>query len=189
MQQALIAGDTLKFTTQVPAYPASAGWTLTYRLVPQSSGSAIPIIATPLGEDYQVEVSAADTADWAPGAYSWAAYVTLGAERYTVDGWVIDGELVPSGSALTIKPDPGIVSAYDNRSFARRSLEAIEAVLENRASLDQEEYTINGRSLRRTPVDELWMLRSRFQAEVRNEDARARLAAGLGATGKLQVRF
>ena len=29
------AGDTLDFTTSVAAYPASAGWTLKYRLAPR----------------------------------------------------------------------------------------------------------------------------------------------------------
>jgi hypothetical protein len=36
------AGDTLDFTTSVPDYPASAGWTLKYRLVPRTSDCTCP---------------------------------------------------------------------------------------------------------------------------------------------------
>jgi hypothetical protein len=173
MKSELIAGDTLQFTTSVPDYPASAGWTLTYRLVPRTSGSAISFDATADGDDYDIEVGASTTDDWTAGEYSWSAYVSKAGERHTVDQ-----------GTVKIQPNPGVVAAYDARSFARKALDAIEAVLEGRASKDQEEYSIGGRSLKRTKLEDLHKMRARFKAEVDAEDR-----AAAGRAHKLVVRL
>ena len=62
-------------------------------------------------------------------------------------------------------------------------------MIENRATMDQQEYAIGGRSLKRTPMADLLRLRSVYRTEVKNEIAAERLAAGLPAGGKVQVRF
>lgn len=182
MQQAIIAADTLQFTTSIADYPASDGWTLKFRLIPRTSGDAIEITAAAADDDpdaYEVSVSAATTAGWVPGDYSWAAWVEKDVEKFTVDGWVSHDQRYRGGASIAIKPDPRTVAAFDNRSHARKVLDAIEAVIENRATLDQEEYTINGRSLKRTPLDDLVGLRRRYQNEVATEDAAERVAQGL----------
>jgi len=68
-------------------------------------------------------------------------------------------------------------------------LDAIEAVIENRATLDQESYQIGGRSLKRMPIADLMRLRQLYRAEVAGEEAAAKLAAGLGTARKVQVRL
>lgn len=178
MLQTLIAGDTLSFPTSVPEYPASDGWTLTYRLVPRSSGSVITITASAVGDDYEVNEAAAVTALWGAGEYTWAGYVTKGTERYTVDQ-----------GTITVKPNPGSATTWDGRTHARKTLDAIEAVIANRATMDQEEYAINGRSLKRTPVAELIKLRSFYKAEVFREEEAERMSAGLGSRRRVYVRF
>lgn len=178
MQTVLIAGDSLDFETSVPDYPATAGWTLSYRLIPRVSGTAITFSATANGADYRVQVAAATTAAWVAGEYSWAAFVTLGPDRFTVD----------SGT-ITIKPDPGVASASDLRSHARRALDAIEAVIENRATMDQQEYQIAGRMLKRMTVSDLLRFRDRYRAEVAAEDAARRLLGNESPGFALQVRL
>lgn len=178
MKSTLIVGDTLEFTTAVPDYPASAGWTLTYRLVPRTSGSAISFNASASGDDYLVQVGSTTTAAWAAGEYSWSAYVTKVTERHTVDSGI-----------CTLLPDPSLVAAQDKRGHARKVLDAIEAVIENRATLDQEEYAIAGRSLKRTPLPELLKLRQLYKSEVAAEDAAEKLAAGIATPRKIQVRL
>jgi len=74
-------------------------------------------------------------------------------------------------------------------THARRVLTAIEAVIEGRASKDQEEYTIGTRSLKRTPIKDLLVLRDAYKAEVAHEDAQYRLAQGLPNPRKVRVRF
>jgi hypothetical protein len=179
-QQRLIAGDSLVFTTSVPDYPPSAGYQLDYRLVRRdAAGAAISFTAGTSGDVYSVAVTPATTAAWTPGRYTWASYASKAGERYTVG----QGELV-------IEADPATITApYDNRSHARKVLDAIEAVLENRATTDQQQVSIAGRSLVRMPVAELLKLRSVYAAEVRSEDAAIRAAAGLGAGGRVLVRF
>ena len=49
----------------------------------------------------------------------------------------------------------------------QRTLEAIEAVIEKRASIDQERYKINNRELWRTPIPELLVMRDRYRSELR----------------------
>jgi hypothetical protein len=178
MQSILIAGDSLDFVVSVPDYPATDGWALTYRLAPRTAGTALSFAATALGRDYRVQVLAATTAAWAAVEYSWASYVTKAGNRFTVD----------SGT-ITIQPDPGVVATSDTRSHARRTLAAIEAVIEGRATRDQEEYTIGNRSLKRTPIRDLLTLRDRYKAEVNAEDASRRLLAGETPGYALQVRL
>lgn len=178
----LIAGDTLDFLDVVPDYPASAGWTLKYRLVPRfttPSQSPIMLTATTSGDDYRVQAAAGLTFDWVPGAYYWARWVEQGAIRQSCG----DGE-------LTVLTDPAqAVQGYDARGHAQKVVDAIEAVLENRASKDQEEYTIEGRSLKRTPIAELLVLRDRYRAELARDDAVERIAAGLPNPSQIGVRF
>lgn len=180
MQQILIAGDTLRFLTSVPDYPATDGYTLTYRLVRRdAAGTVITIVASASGADYDVNELPATTAGWAAGKYTWAAYAEKALERHTVD----QGE-------IEIKADPGVVTApYDNRTHAAKVLASIEAVLEGRAAVDQQELTIAGRSLKLTPVADLIKLRQLYKNEVRAEEAAARVAAGLGGGGKVLLRF
>jgi hypothetical protein len=49
----------------------------------------------------------------------------------------------------------------------------LEAVIEGRASLDQERYRINNRELYRTPMETLIKLRNQYRAEVSRERAKA----------------
>jgi hypothetical protein len=68
-------------------------------------------------------------------------------------------------------------------------LEAIEAVLEGRASSEVAQYEIAGRSLRYIEPAQLLKLRDRYRAEVAREDAAQRVAAGLPDARRVFVRF
>lgn len=162
MQNVLIAGDTLDFRTTVPDYPASDSWTLTFKLIPRTAGSAITFTAGADGEVYRTQVSALTTASWAPGEYSWAAYVTKGGDRFTVETGVIK-----------VMPNPADAATWDNRTHAQKTLDAINAVIENRATKDQSEYSIAGRSLKLTPITELLKLRDVYVQRVAREQLQA----------------
>jgi hypothetical protein len=184
MIDSLVAGDTLDFVDSAPDYPATDGWTLKYRLIPlfaSPAQSPITLAATTSGADYRVQVLPASTSAWTAGTYSWARWVERTNERYTLD---------PLTPFLTVLADPSTAAqGYDPRGHARKVLDAIEAVLENRASLDQEEYAINGRSLRRTPVADLLKLRDKYRAEVWRSDAAEKMAAGMPNPRNVFVRF
>jgi hypothetical protein len=182
MRDRIVAGDTLDFVTTLPDYPAGGGYTLKYRLSPRTTGAAIDITCSASGNDHRCGAAASVTATWTAGEYSWSCWVEKGAERYS-------GTAYPWRGECTILPNPATTTNYDARSHARKVLDAIEAVLEGRATLDQEEYTIGGRSLKRTPVEQLIRFRQRYKQEVAGEDAAARINAGLGGGRKIQVRL
>lgn len=170
----LNAGDTARWLKSLAVYPASAGWVLTYTLV--NVTQRITFNAVAQGDDYLVTVAAATTAAWAAGAYDWRATASLAGEVFTV------------GSGR-ISIAPAFSAAVDARSQARRSLDAIEATLEGRASSSTAEYEIAGRRLKHIPVPELLQLRDRLRQDVRGEDAAAAVAAGLQRPGRVYVRF
>jgi hypothetical protein len=176
----LRAGDTWAWTRSLTDYPATA-WTLKYRFK-HPTAAGFEITATASGTDHAVSVAAAVTTSYTAGDWTWTAWVEGGtSEKYTVDT-----------GTVTILADyrSGAASAtYDGRTHARKVLAAIEAVIEGRASKDQEEYTIAGRSLKRTPVADLIRFRTLYKAEVANEIAAERLANGIGISKTIGVRL
>lgn len=140
-------------------YPAST-WTLTYYFKKTgSTGANFSIAASADGDNHAVNVAAATTAAYTAGDYTWAAIVTAGSEVYEIDR-----------GRLKLLAKYNAAANVDDRSHARKTLEAIEAVLESRATKDQEEYTIGTRSLKRTPLKELIEFRDYYRGQVAMED-------------------
>lgn len=126
---------------------------------------------------HKFTATATETAGWKSGIYSYVIRATNGADIRQLEA-----------STVEILPDIGsITDPSDLRSHARKTLEAIQAVLEKRATRDQERYTINNRELWRTPIADLLKLRDTYRAEVRREDAAARGKSLWGPAVK--VRF
>jgi hypothetical protein len=173
---ALVIGDTWTWKRTIGDYPAGT-WTLRYYL--RGVTGETSITATADGTDHLVSVAAATTAAYQPGRYYWGAVVTSGSERFSI-----------GGGHFTVHPDPAkLGKGFDARSHARKVLEAIEAVIENRATKDQEEYTIGTRSLKRTPLEDLLKLRTDYRAEVAAELAADQLANGGRGTSRLLARL
>lgn len=177
----LRAGATWKWRREDWAsdYPASS-WTLKYWFKRASStGANFSITATADGDNFAVTVAATTTAGYTAGRYTWAAIVTGGSsEAYEID----------TGS-LVVLPRYDQAANLDDRSHPRKVLEAIEAVLETRATKDQMEYQIAGRMLKLTPLVDLLRLRQLYKNEVAAEEAAERLANGIGIARTIQVRL
>jgi len=174
----LNVGDTWKWTKTLADYPASV-WTLTYRF--KSATGGFEITATASGDDHAVNVPYGTTEGYAAGFYSWVASVLAAGERYIVD----------SGTC-TLNPDyrsGTATAAYDGRTHARTVLDAIESVIEGRATLDQEAYEIAGRSLKRTPIADLLKLRQHYKTEVQSEAMAEAVRNGMGTGRKIQFRL
>ena len=171
------AGDTLVWTKTLADFPASAGWVLRYRLI--NATAKIDITATANGDDHAISVAAAVSATWAAGDYTWTSYVTKGTDRYTL-----------TFGSILVKPDLAAQAAgFDTRSHAAKTLDAIEAVIEGRASQAHLEYEIAGRRMKFIAVPELLVLRDRYRAEVRAEEDATRVAQGLASRNRLLVRL
>jgi hypothetical protein len=153
-------GDTVSWDEKASSdYPATA-WTLTYTFV--NAIGVITAVATADDDDYTVSLSAAVTATYIPGQYKWVGKVSdiaTGLEIHTV----------LSGETEIYRSLDGDTSGYDTRSWAQEALDAVTAVITNRATMDQEAYSIQGRSLSRTPMSDLITLRKYLQGEVSKE--------------------
>lgn len=161
-----VIGDTLDQTDTADGYPASDGWTLKYWFIARDAGGSNigPLSATVNadGVRYDLQVAPAVTATWTAGYYTIYRAVEKSGARQNLDGESEDG-----AGQLRLLPNPATLAAgHDSRTHARKVLDAIEAVIENRATLDQESYQINGRSLNRTPISELLKLRTIYRNEV-----------------------
>lgn len=140
--------------------------------------SVVNITAVAEGVQHNLNVLAAVTADWQPGLYEYTARVSNGTDFHEVE----------SGQ-ITLTPDlASAVEGHDGRSHAKRTLDAIEAVIEKRASLDQERYRINNRELYRTPIADLLKLRDLYRMEVRREQGAARGKNPFSATVRVRLR-
>lgn len=175
-------GDTWQWRREDLAsdYPAST-WTLTYRF--KNAAGGFEIVATADGDNFAVSVLAATTAAYASGAgdYAWAAQVSSGAVKHTVDNGVL--KVLPNLFSGTAS------AASDQRTHSEITLAAIKAVIESRASKDQEEYSIAGRSLKRTPLADLIKLHNHYEARVNAERAAEALRNGRGTGAVIQVRL
>lgn len=172
------AGDTVTWSKSLSDYSAAESWVLHYRLI--NAAGKIDITASASGVDHLVSETAATTADWAAGTYTWQAYVTKAAERYTVG----------SGS-LIVKPDLAAEAAgYDTRSTAKKTLDLLDAAMVSHgASAWTQEYEIAGRRMKFVSASDFMAYRSKVVAEVGREEAKSRLAAGLASKTKIFVRF
>lgn len=168
------AGLTFDRLLTLTAYPAPE-WALSVLLRGPASIS-LPGVAE--GTQHRLQAPAATTAGWAPGVYWYTMRATRGADVVEVE----------SGQ-LEILPDLAAAGAeYDGRTHAERTLESILAVIEKRATLDQERYRINNRELYRTPIADLLKLRDLYRAEVRREQAAKRGQSLFGATVRVRLK-
>lgn len=160
----LPAGLTISLPITLTAYPAP-DWTLTLAL---RGPEVIDLTAGAEGSGHRFAIDASTSAAWTPGRYWYSLRAGDGTDTFEVET-----------GQISIRTDiAGEGPAYDGRHHVERVLDAIEAVIEGRATLDQERYRINNRELQRTPIGELIKLRQTYQAELRRLKA-ARRASGL----------
>lgn len=177
----LVAGDRIAWKrTDLGTDYAPSAYALTYSARLESGGATeISITASESGLDYIVEIGASTSASFTVGVYHWQAYITRSSdsERITVDSgtW----EVLTNRDAATTDP----------RSHVEKVIDAIEAVIEGRASQDQMGYAIAGRSLSRTPIADLLILRDRYRAELVKIQREEAILNNLGHSGRILTRF
>jgi hypothetical protein len=159
---------------------APADYSLTYVADKQASSSTtFSITATESGSEYLIEVASATTAGYTSGTYNWQAYITRTSDSQRLSVARGQWSILANLSASTADP----------RSHVKKVLDAIEAVIESRASIDQMSYSIAGRSLARTPITDLLVLRDKYRSEYMSELNADRVSRGLARKNKLLVRF
>lgn len=153
----ITAGDILQWELYLSDYLPSDGWTLKYAL---RGPVAIDFSSTPDGQSHKIDIPGDTSKGYAAGSYSWARYVEKA-----------DGSRVTLATGR-IKINPDLVSqvaGYDGRSHAEKVLEAIERVIEGRASKGDQELAFDGKKIVKMTVQELITLRQKYRNEVRAE--------------------
>lgn len=151
------AGTTLKLSFNLPAYPAP-GWAAS--LILRGPGQ-IDLESEADGTLHKFNVPADETGEWSAGKYWYAL-------RVEKDGEIIQ---VSDGMIHIVADLAGVSDEFDGRDHVQKVIDAIEAVIEGRASIDQESYAINNRQLKRTPIADLIKLRDRYKEELRRQEA------------------
>jgi len=179
----LVAGDrfTWKRDDLAGDYSPSA-FALTYEFHSDVGGGGtkkFTITATEADDTYYIEVGSSTTASYTPGDYVWEAYITRSSDSERI--------MVDSGrTKITINLAN---TNADLRSHAKKVLDAIEAVIENRATIDQSSMSIAGRSLSRMNIDELINFRMQYKTEYLKEIKLARIRNKQGSGNTVKVSF
>ena len=151
------AGTTFRAALE-PIEAMAPDWDATLYL---RGPDVIDIAGDHVGIGHEFVVEGAGTAGWSPGEYSWTIRAARGADVVTIQSGM-----------LSVTPDPVAVTAgADARTHAVKVLQAVEAVLEGSATLEQKSYTIGDRSLERRSLKELRELRSQYRQYVAQEKA------------------
>jgi hypothetical protein len=173
----IVAGDLASWKRTLSDFPASVGWVLSYAFA--RSGSQFTITASASGNDHLISVPAATTATWAAGLYTVQGYVTNGSERHIV----FEADLQIESNLATAS------GGLDTRSHARKVLDALEAVLEARASKSIVQWTGLEQSFSLIPTPDLVAMREKYRVEYQAEVAASNIARGLGNKRNVFVRF
>ena len=168
-------GDSVSWRKSLACYPASE-WTLTYYI---RGINHLDVTATADGDVHVISIDTASSNSLTPGDYWWQAKATKGAEVITV-----------ASGQFIVKPSLTDVSAgHDGRSHTKITLDNLYAVIEKRATLDQQSYAINGRSLSRMSIDELLTFKEKYERLYQRELRQLGIKKGLGTGRKIHTRF
>ena len=179
----LVTGD--RFAWQRPDlvsdYPL-ADYTMTYHFSKDSGGGGthhFTLSSTEADDNYYFEKPSSETESLSAGDWEWQLYAirSSDSERVTLDYGItkfVLGELDTNN---------------DLRSHAKKVLDAIEAVIEGRATIDQSSFSLGGRSLSRMSVDELMTFRDKYKAEYAREVKKSRIRNGKGSGNSVPVKF
>lgn len=173
------AGETVTWSKSLDAYSAQEGWALTYYF----RGAGQFDVTAEAQADGSFLATVPSDVDAPPGRYYWQGWVSQGDEKH----------VVASGECEAKPGLAGNVEAFDGRSTAKKILDAIDALLAGKASLDQQEYTISGgdssRTLKRIPPGELIALRETYARIVASERRRDRVRRGGTFMSSIRTRF
>ncbi len=179
----LYIGDNFLWKRDLGDYPV-ADYSLAYsfRLL-SSAATEIAIGSSNITESdtsvYTISVPSNTTASYTKGDYSYQEYITKTSTSQ---------RLVLTTGIVTLKSDFDNDSG-DPRSHNRIVFDALEATLQNRATIDQMSMSIAGRSLSRMSPQELNDWYSHYKHLVLNEDKASRRKKGEATGNQIKVKF
>lgn len=165
----LTIGETVEWEKDFDDFPADE-WTVTYYF--RGAGTGINVAGTADGTTHQFTIPAATSDTMAAGRYDYQAVAVKGSEKHLVDEGIVT--VKASLAALTT------ATTFDGRSTAKKILDAIDALMQGKAALDQQKYLIatgvpgftSQREAERIDPEQLLELRKYYAGVVRAENRR-----------------
>lgn len=127
----ITSGETVEWEKEFDDFPADE-WTVTYYF--RGAGAGLDAAGTPDGTAHIFTLAASATANLTAGRYDYQAVAVNGSEKHLVDEGIVT--VKASLAALTT------ATTYDGRSTAKKILDAIDALMQGKAALDQQKYLI-----------------------------------------------
>ncbi|MDQ1610330.1 MAG: hypothetical protein QOG00_261 [Pyrinomonadaceae bacterium] len=172
------AGQTLAWTKELADYSPADGWTLkTY--FRGMSGAGFDAEGEADDNHFSFRVPSANTEGLEARLYYWQTWAEKDGEKFMVD----------SGQTEVVPGLPGITGNFDGRSDVKKILDAIDAMVAGKATLDQQEYAIGNRQLKRIPIPDLLSLRKTYARLYAGEQRAARLKEGSPFFKTIYARF
>lgn len=176
----LVAGDRWAWKQSgLTDYP-SASYSLRWVFRSFSTTSAeIAVDSAADGTVYYAEVAAATTAGYTAGWYAWQLYVvrTSDNERVTIS----QGRVEVIADRDTATSDP--------RNHNRLMLDALESLLQGKATRDQLSYSIGDRSLSRMGAEEIQTWYDLYRRRVAQDEQEEQVEQGKGGGRRVRVRL
>lgn len=173
------AGDSIAWTIELAGYPASAGWSLKYRLL-DAGGNFHDIFTAADGDGFTVSLTSAATKDWVAGKATLVAIVEKDAQRKTIGAPIV-----------TVLPNLTEVTTFDGRSRNEKALDDAEAALADYLAggkMHVEEYEIDGNRMKFRDVDSILKLISSLRLAVAKERGLKALLAGAPVSRRICYR-
>jgi hypothetical protein len=159
-------GVTVEWEKDFDDFPADE-WVVTYYF--RGAGPGFDVTGTADGTTHLFSVPATTSDDMTAGRYDYQALAVKGSEKHLVDEGVTKAK-----ASLSIINS---ATTYDGRSEARKILDAIDALMKGKASIDQQSYLIasgvpgftSQRQAERIDPQQLLELRKYYAKIVRSE--------------------
>jgi hypothetical protein len=119
------AGEFVSWRCYEVLYHANNGWRLVYNFRSSVENSNIDVTSVADGAYHVVTLTSELTKDYKAGNYWWQCWARKNEKHY----------IVRHGN-LVIKPSLAELEVFDGRSHVKKMLEALEAMLLGKASLD-----------------------------------------------------
>jgi len=179
---AIRAGLTLKWkrNDMVADYPSTV-WALSYSLLSPAEKIGITATADVTTNGFNISETPITTASYPVGLYNWIAEATDGADVFEV-----------GTGAIEVKADLSQVDTADGRSPAKKMVDGYEDLFAGRvtaATLDQQGYSIGGRTIQKASQAEIREDYFIWLEVYKREQAAEKSKAGVGINRSVKVRF
>ena len=183
------AGATVKWKDSSTTDPfdetiSAPDWTLKYYLRTNAAANGFhtaTAVQDSTSTGWKTTISATDTASFTVGDWYWTDEFSKGAEKFTRSG-----QLEVLQSLVYAGGNPG---AIDNRSQAKKDLDAVTTAIRVLTTDAGQEYSIGGRTYKKVNLPDLIARESQLKFIVNKEDQANLIANGKGNPFTMYARF